>query len=522
LDGIGTLTIANDGLAAVGDGVGGAGTVYLGRGALGFGTINIGGAAGEAPTGAGSLVAASVNFGEGMGTLNFNHTSFMTFASALTSTGSSGTHALNHYAGTTLLTGDSSGFSGGTTVSGGTLLVGGNNGNSKLGGSVTVTTGGTLGGYGTIGSGTGSMVTLGAGSIVAPGLVPGNSIGTLTINGDLTLAAGAIYQAGIGSSGGSDRIDVSGTARVTDGHVVVTMLDSETSYQYGQTYTILNAAGGVSGQFADAITQSAFLDLLLSHRANTVDLIVQLKKKSPDPDKPDPVKLDPLFGTVAETNNQFSTAATLDTLAQTGSSLALYNKLLMLDASTARAAFDSLSGEIHASAKTALIEDSRFIRNAANDRIRAAFDGVGASAAPVLAYGPDGAALATTNTERFAAWGSGFGNWGAANSDGNAAKFKHDTGGFLVGADGFVTDNWRLGLLTGYSHTSFNVKDRAASGSSDNYHLGLYGGTRWGNLGFRSGLAYTWHNVETGRSVAFPGFSDSLEADYSAGTFQAF
>ncbi|MFI3905736.1 autotransporter outer membrane beta-barrel domain-containing protein, partial [Ochrobactrum sp. S1502_03] len=35
-------------------------------------------------------------------------------------------------------------------------------------------------------------------------------------------------------------------------------------------------------------------------------------------------------------------------------------------------------------------------------------------------------------------------------------------------------------------------------------------------------LAYSWHNLEMGRSVAFNGFSDSLSADYNAGTFQIF
>ena len=38
--------------------------------------------------------------------------------------------------------------------------------------------------------------------------------------------------------------------------------------------------------------------------------------------------------------------------------------------------------------------------------------------------------------------------------------------GLLIGADGLVGD-WRLGLLAGYSHSSFDVDDRASSGSSD-------------------------------------------------------
>jgi outer membrane autotransporter protein len=76
--------------------------------------------------------------------------------------------------------------------------------------------------------------------------------------------------------------------------------------------------------------------------------------------------------------------------------------------------------------------------------------------------------------------------------------------------------------MTGYSHSSFDVDDRTASGESDNYHLGIYGGSQMGRLGLRAGAAYTWHDISTGRSVAFSSFADKLTADYDAGTFQAF
>lgn len=83
-------------------------------------------------------------------------------------------------------------------------------------------------------------------------------------------------------------------------------------------------------------------------------------------------------------------------------------------------------------------------------------------------------------------------------------------------------NGWRLGAVAGYSQTSFAARDRAASGSSDNVHLGLYGGTSWGDLAFRTGAAYTWHDITTNRSVAFPGFGDSLNGKYAAGTMQIF
>ncbi|MFD9997961.1 autotransporter outer membrane beta-barrel domain-containing protein, partial [Mesorhizobium sp. NPDC059024] len=85
-----------------------------------------------------------------------------------------------------------------------------------------------------------------------------------------------------------------------------------------------------------------------------------------------------------------------------------------------------------------------------------------------------------------------------------------------------VTDDVRLGFVAGYSHSSLKVDDRRSSASSDNYHLGIYGGTEIGALSLRSGLAYTWSEIDTSRQVAFPGFSDSLTGSYRAGTTQLF
>jgi len=127
----------------------------------------------------------------------------------------------------------------------------------------------------------------------------------------------------------------------------------------------------------------------------------------------------------------------------------------------------------------------------------------------------------------YTAWGYAYGAWTRQDSDGSAGALKSSVGGFVTGIDGAVLDTWRLGLLAGYSHSSFDVGDRASSGSSDNYTLGAYAGTEWtlndGHaLAFRSGLAYTWYDVDMNRSVAFPGFTDNLTGDYDAASFQVF
>ena len=137
------------------------------------------------------------------------------------------------------------------------------------------------------------------------------------------------------------------------------------------------------------------------------------------------------------------------------------------------------------------------------------------------------AAAAPATTDRFALWTSGFGNWGEFDGNSSAAGVSNSTRGFLIGADATVGDGlpgggWRLGVAGGYSYSDFSTDGSNASGNGDNWHVGLYGGKAWGPLALRTGLAYTWQDASTARSVAFPGFSENLSADYDADTFQAF
>ncbi|HEY9214882.1 MAG TPA: autotransporter domain-containing protein [Ancylobacter sp.] len=313
-------------------------------------------------------------------------------------------------------------------------------------------------------------------------------------------------------------------------------LDPEVSYQNGWSYTILTAQGGVTGSFADAVTASIFLNVELEQQINSVDIVIAVQGDSPTPPAPPAV-----FTTAAATANQFATASALDTLPQSGGSLGLYNALLFLTSGPeARYAFDQLSGEAYASTKGMFIEQSGLIRTAMIDRLRASFGAVAASSAPVMSYaelsrpgaGKTGKAIdqgmalkavaAPATTETFALWATGFGAWSEMDGNINAASLSSSNGGFLIGADATLGAGWRLGVTGGYSYTAFDVDARTSSGDSENWHIGLYGGNQWGPLGLRTGLAYTWHDVESSRAVGFTGFGDYLAADYDAGTFQAF
>ncbi|MET0707096.1 MAG: autotransporter outer membrane beta-barrel domain-containing protein [Tardiphaga sp.] len=129
--GTGTLTIADGGIVA-------APTVTIAANASATGTLNIGTGAGAPAAAPGALTAASLAFGAGIGTLNFNHTSAgYVFAPTI-----SGNGTVNVLAGTTTLTAANS-YSGATNVVAGTLRAGGLNTLSPFS-PVRVAGGGTL------------------------------------------------------------------------------------------------------------------------------------------------------------------------------------------------------------------------------------------------------------------------------------------------------------------------------------------------------------------------------------------
>jgi outer membrane autotransporter protein len=443
---------------------------------------------------AGTLTGSASSFGTGAivnnAALVFAQADDATFSQVISGTGT----LTKSGAGTLNLTGDSSSFTGATTIAEGGLKVNG----SLAASIVTVQSGAVLSGAGTVGG-----VVAASGSTVSPG----NSPGTLTVTGNYLQQTGSTYLVEVVPGGTtSDLIAVTGSATIADGAILSVSKYGSGSFVLNARYTVLTATEGVSGTYtlAGNTTVSAFYSLVLDMEPTAAYLEVQQTHS---------------FTEVAQTPNQIATAGGLQSL-PTGNVLRDAISSLQTGAQ-ARAAFDSLSGEIHASAKTAMIEDSRFIRNAVNDRIRAAFDSVGASGA-VTTY-VDGRPVAVkASTDRFAVWGHGFGSWGHVDGDGNAARLSRSIGGFFIGADAPVFDTWRFGAVAGYSHTNFDVKDRHSSGVSDNYHVGLYGGTAWGSVSFRMGAAYAWHDISTSRRVMFSGFSDSLKGDYDASTAQVF
>ncbi|MBV8272248.1 MAG: autotransporter domain-containing protein, partial [Cupriavidus sp.] len=448
----------------------------------------------------GTLVGSAASFGTGAilnkAALVIDQPSNATLANAINGTGTftkSGSGVLT-------LTGNSN-LSGPTSVEGGDLVVNGFLGNSA----VTMQRGTTLRGNGTVG-----RTSIVSGARIAPG----NSIGTLTVNGAYTQAGGSTFQAQVDpSSTRSDRIHVNGTATLAPGAVLEVSKIAPGEFSVNSNYTVLSATNGVTGTYTlTGDTGGAFYVLKEEYDANNVYLRANRVRN---------------FTDAAGTRNEIATAGALDSMPDSN---IIKRAVIALDTDDdARLAFNQLSGEIHASLKTALLGDSRNIRETAIDRIRQRFcaPGFGKDIA-ASDTAEDNAALETPNdgtcyrrTTRPAGWLRVLGSWGKT-AGGNAARLSQDVAGILGGTDTTIGDIWNVGALIGYTHNGMKVDARSSYANSDNFHASIYGGMQRGPLGIRTGAAFAWHNIETHRSPAFPGYTDVLNADYNGRTLQVF
>jgi autotransporter-associated beta strand protein len=158
-------------------------------------------------------------------------------------------------AGTLFMTGNNS-YSGPTTVSAGVLSV-----NGAMSSPVTVQAGASLKGSSVFGDITSYGV-----------LAPGNSIGTMNVTGDLTLAPGNVLEVEFDAAGNADRIVVTG-AVILDGTLRV--IPEAGSYTAGTRYVIIDAGsvtGGFSGSEVVQETRLAGLEVEVTTTADQVFL----------------------------------------------------------------------------------------------------------------------------------------------------------------------------------------------------------------------------------------------------------
>jgi autotransporter-associated beta strand protein len=407
------------------------------------------------------------------------------------------------------LTGVSS-YTGATAVNGGLLSV---NGDISSSSGVTIGAGGTIGGNGRL-----PGVTVSSGGILAPG----NSIGAITVNGNLAFGAGSTYAVEVDPVS-ADHTVIIGSADLSGATVVA-------SYAAGsyvaKSYTILTAEGGLgSTEFAalQGTAPTGFTQELAYSNDDTVELVLDLEMR-PQPEEPGietPSRPNPYSNL---NRNQQAVANAIveyfDAHAGIQSEFGALTPEGLTQASAETGAAGIAAGQQAADQFLATISTPQFGDtggNAPSGEPLAFAAGETAAGRVERVFGADFGTLSAPDISDlhsyWQSWGAAYGS--GARSDGNTTIGSSDitsqSWGLAAGHD-IAFGGTSLGVALGGGWGSYDLENGFGSGNIGSFNAGIRGTQELGP-GYVSGaLAYGYHAFSTSRTVT----GERYEADYSA------
>ncbi len=402
-------------------------------------------------------------------------------------------------------------YTGATLVNGGTLDVEGSIASSSL---TTVNAGATLTGAGTVGN-----TTIANGGTFIPGSgMPGSS---MTVAGNLAFQSGALYLVQLNPAT-SSFANVTGTASLNGSAGAAFLAGNYVAKQY----TILTAAGGVSGTFGsfNTLNVPSGFQASLSYDATHAYLDLFLNFAPPH----------------LNTNQQSVANALTNFFNTTGGIPAVFGAL------TPAGLTQVLGESATVSQQTTFDAMNLFMSLLTDPFVEGRGNNVSAGAGATAFAGADEQALAYAAggkprskserdayaavyrkapvmadpfTQRWSVWAAGYG--GSQTTDGNAPLGSNNTrssiGGVAVGADYRFSSDTVAGFAIAGGATNFSVNG-LGSGRSDLFQAGAFVRHTVGPAYISAALAYGWQDITTDRTVTIAG-TDLLRAHFNANAY---
>jgi autotransporter-associated beta strand protein len=394
--------------------------------------------------------------------------------------GNYATRSLEKVGSGTLTISGTTAYTGSTSVLGGQLVA---NGNLSSSGGLFVASGAMLSGTGIVPS-----------TVVSGALSPGNSPGTLTVNGNLTFNGGSAYLIAVAGPVAS-RTNVTGTA--TLGGTVTA------AFQPGvlnQRYTIVSAAGGRIGAFDSGAISGlpGFINGSLGYTQTDAFLNLQAS----------------FAATPGLGGNQRSVARALDTAFNAGPGLGAMPALFGLTPGQIPSSLALLAGDnASVGESVTMAAGSQFAALMTNrSATRRAGDQTAELAAACTTQAPT--ACDPPPPSDWSAWATAFGGaqWLNADPVTGSAAAQQNIGGGAFGGDYRAGPQTLVGVAAGLSDSNYSVSATGASGRATGAHFGLYGLHDWRSFYVNAALAYSRFDGTATRSIAGIGNTETAKS----------
>lgn len=191
----------------------------------------------------------------------------------------------------------------------------------------------------------------------------------------------------------------------------------------------------------------------------------------------------------------------------------LRDAMLGLSHEQARAALRGLTGSWHASLRSFMLNDTRYVR-----------DAVLASAPGQMlwsAYGVHTGNEAGLRHSGVRGWGQVYTAAGRRAAASGVFGDDHSSKGLVLGLDAPVASNWRLGGVLAVQHARLSREGLSARASVESNYAGLSAYGDWNGWRVTMGLLHAWHRFDSRREARAGALRNVLSATYTGRSWQA-
>lgn len=344
---------------------------------------------------------------------------------------------------------------------------------------------------------------------------PGNSIGTLTVNGSYTHGSGAIFIAEIDKNGSSDLLYVTGKADIKGGTVVTNL--PRALYTDGYSWNFLQASGGMTGEFASLTGQphSSILNLSLGYTPTQAN--IEVNRKS--------------YASFVSNKGAQSIGYALDSYVPYAVNRGdvMENLLIAMDFDYSPAGIAStLSGlnpEIYPTFLA--VEQQSALRFSQNMSQRSSLtrdlqkfnlEEIIENTEITVPQASGGELKVESHDPNWLVWGKAQGASVIKDTTIDYNGYDLKTGGAVIGADREVSETINFGMAAAFEKTDVEW-EQGAGGTQDSIMVGLYGEKQYGDYYFDAQGSIGLYDNNSSRVVAFGNYVSQENTDFDGQSY---